>query len=254
MNIVWSIAKATYTEIIRERLLYGVFIIAALLTGASFFLATISLDQNTRVMQNTGLASIHLLSLFISVFICTNSMNRDVDRRALYFLFPKPVSRHQYILGKYLGFTLFLLTTLAILGGIFSLGVALVTPSILGAAAINIAYSFMEITLLLALATMFSSFTAPLNASLYTLALYAIGHSQTGLRQFVAELSNSFLDAVITGVYYILPNLEKFDVRKATLYEVAIPGAQTMGTVVYWILYTAVVLYLANLVMKKREL
>lgn len=254
MKIILSIAKATYREIIRERLLYGVFIIAALLTGASFFLATISLDQNARVMQNTGLASIHLLTLFICVFICTNSMNRDVERRALYFLFPKPVSRSQYILGKYLGFTLFLITTLAILGGIFSIGVALVTPSILDAAVINIAYSFMEISLLIALATLFASFTAPLNASLYTLALYAIGHSQTGLRQFVLEMSNKFLDAVITGVYYILPNLEKFDVRKATLYEVPIPSTQVVGTVFYWLLYTAVILYLANLVMKKREL
>lgn len=92
------IAKNTYREVIRERLLYGVWLAAALLTGASFFLATISLDQNTRVLQNTGLASIHILTVFIAVFVATNSMAHDVERRALYFLFPKPVSRPQYVL------------------------------------------------------------------------------------------------------------------------------------------------------------
>ena len=254
MNVIWSIAKATYKEIIRERLLYGIFLIAALITGASFFLATISLDQNARVLQNTGLASIHILTLFICTFVSTISMNRDIERRALYFLFPKPVSRSQYVLGKYTGFVLFLGTTLLVLGGLFSLGVALINPHVLGAAFINLAYSFMELSLLLSVAVLFASFTAPLNSALYTLALYVIGHSQSALKEFVSELHNSFLNAVIHGTYYILPNLEKFDVRKSTLYQVAIPTQQVVWTVTYWLLLTAIVLYLAGLVNAKREL
>jgi Cu-processing system permease protein len=254
MKPLWSIALTTYKEIIRERLLYGVFLIAALITGASFFLATISLDQNARVLQNTGLASIHILTLFIVVFVSTNSLNRDVERRALYFLFPKPVSRTQYVLGKYVGFVLFLLTTLAVLGGLFSLGVALVNAHVLAAAWINLAYSFMELTLLTGLAVLFASFTAPLNAALYTLSLYVIGHSQTSLKDFVAELHNNFLNAIIHGVYYVLPNLEKFDIRKATLYQVPIPASQVLWTIGYWALYLGIVLYLASLVTKKREL
>jgi ABC-type transport system involved in multi-copper enzyme maturation permease subunit len=254
MHVIWSIAKATYQETIRERLLYGIFLVAALITGASFFLATISLDQNARVLQNTGLASIHLLALFICVFVSTISMNRDVERRALYFLFPKPVSRTQYVLGKYLGFLLFLVTCLIILGGLFSIGVAFINPAVLPAAAINLAYSFMELSLLIALAVLFASFTAPLNAALYTLALYVIGHSQTSLRDFVSQLDSPFLSAIIRGVYYILPNLEKFDVRKATLYEVPITHGQVLWSVVYWVLFTSIILYLASLVTKKREL
>jgi len=254
MKIIWSIASATYREIIRERLLYGIFLIAALITGASFFISTISLDQNARVLQNTGLASIHLLTLFISVFVATNSLSRDIDRRALYFLFPKPVSRAHYVLGKYVGFTLFMLTTLIVLGGLFSIGVAVVNVHVLGAAAINLVYSFLEISLLIALATLFASFTAPLNASLYTLAIYAVGHSQSSLRDFVSGLNNSFLNGVIKTIYYVLPNLEKFDVRKSTLYQVPIPHGQVVWTIIYWILYTAIALYLAVLVTRKREL
>jgi len=254
MKIIWSIASATYREIIRERLLYGIFLIAALITGASFFLSTISFDQNVRVLQDIGLASIHVLTLFITVFVATNSLSRDVDRRALYFLFPKPVSRMHYVLGKYVGFILFMITTLVILGGLFSVGLAVIDTHVLLAAGINIMYSFLEISLLLALATLFASFTAPLNASLYTLAIYFVGHSQSSLRTFVAQLNNGFLNAVIKTVYYVLPNLEKFDVRKATLYQVPIPHSQVFWTLIYWALYLAIALYLAVLVTKKREL
>jgi ABC-type transport system involved in multi-copper enzyme maturation permease subunit len=247
------IAKNTYREISRERLLYGVWLAAALLTGASFFLATISLDQNARVLQNTGLASIHLLTVFITVFVATNSMAHDVDRRALYFLFPKPVSKQQYVVGKYLGFILFLLSTLLILGGLFSIGVAFLNSSVLGAAAINLAFSFLEVSLLIALATLFASFTAPLNAALYTLSLFFIGHSQSTLKAFVADMNNRFLEWVINGVYYILPNLEKFDVRKATLYQVEIPAMQVVWAVTYWVFAIVIVLYLATLVFRKQE-
>lgn len=250
---VWALASTTYREIIRERLLLGVFVVAALLTGASFFLATISLDQNSRVMLNTGLASIHLLSLLISVFVATNSINRDFERRALYFLLPKPISRSEYAVGKYLGFLLFLLTTIAILGGLFSLGALMVNQAVLSPALINLAYSVMELSLLLAIATLFASFTAPLNAALYTLGIYFIGHSQTSLKLFVGELEQPVMNGIIKVVYYVLPNLEKFDVRKATLYQVPIPLAEVGWTVFYWLIYTGVIIFLATRVMRKQE-
>ncbi|CAN5177118.1 ABC-2 transporter permease [soil metagenome] len=247
------IAKNTYREVIRERLLYGVWLAAALLTGASFFLATISLDQNTRVLQNTGLASIHILTVFIAVFVATNSMAHDVERRALYFLFPKPVSRPQYVVGKYVGFLMFLATTLIILGGLFSVGVAFLDSGVLVAALINICFSFLEVSLLLALATLFASFTAPLNASLYTLALFFIGHSQSSMKEYIGALGNSLLNGFVNVVYYILPNLEKFDVKKATLYNVAIPASQVGWSIFYWFIAVVVILFLATLIVRKQE-
>jgi ABC-type transport system involved in multi-copper enzyme maturation permease subunit len=247
------IAKNTYREASRERLLYGIWVAAALITGASFFLATISLDQNTRVLQNTGLASIHILTVFIAVFVATNSMAHDVERRALYFLFPKPLSKSQYVVGKYVGFLMFLFTTLLILGGLFSVGVAFLDTGVLMAALINICFSFLEVSLLLALATLFASFTAPLNASLYTLALFFIGHSQSSMKEYVSALGNSTLTWFTNAVYYLLPNLEKFDVKKATLYDIAIPASQVGWSLFYWIIAVSVVLFLATLVVRKQE-
>lgn len=251
--VIRSIAAATYREIIRERLLYGVLVVAALITAASFFLATISLDQNSRVLQNTGLASIHYLTLFITVFVATNSLNKDVEGRALYFLFPKPVSRADYVLGKYLGLLAFALTALAILGGLFVAGALALDSSIVGAAAINLGMSALELSLLTALAVLFGSFTAPLNASLYTLAFAFIGHSQSSLKNFFSEINNRFAEGLVNAVYYVLPNLEKFDVRKATLYEVPISAAHVLWAIAYWALLLAIVLYLAILAVRKRE-
>lgn len=253
MHTIWVIAKNTFKESIRERLLYGVLIIALLVTAASFFLATISFDQNGRVLQDVGLASIHLFALFICVFVATNSLHKDYERRALYLLFPKPISRGQYIVGKYLGFILLLFTTLLILGGLYSIGTAFTDPSLLLGTVINLCFSFMEISLLTAVAILFACFTAALNASLYTLALFVIGHSLGTLNDYVAKLSAPFLHGVVTVAYYLLPNLEKFDVRQAVLYGIPLPAGQVSWSIVYWIIYTALVLALAISVIKKQE-
>jgi Cu-processing system permease protein len=251
---VWTIAKNTYRELIRERLLYGVFLIAALVTALSFFMSTVSLGQEERILHNIGLSTIHLFTVFILVFVTTNAVSKDLDKRTVYFLFPKPISRGQYVGGKYLGFLLLLLTTLFILGAIFLIGVAATGhTAILSTALLNLSFSFMEIAVLVAIALLFASFTAPLNASLYTIALYIIGHSLTFMREFLAAEGSPWALRMVEIMYYIVPNLEKFDVRAASLYGIPLSAGQVIWTIFYGVVYVGVLLYLATQVVKKRE-
>lgn len=253
LHTIQTIALNTYKELIRDKLLYGILMVALLVTASSFFLATVSLGQNHRVLGNIGLTSIHLFAVFICVFVTANSLSKDIERRALYLLYSKPLTHAQYVLGKFAGFVLLLLTTLAILGGLFTIGVAFVDHSLLLDIIINLSYSFMEISLLISLALFLASFASPLNASLYTLGLFIIGHSLTTLKEFVVKASNLFLREVINVCYYILPNLDKFDVRRATLYGIAVPASTVFWSVFYWLLYTSILLYLAVQVTKARE-
>ena len=250
---IWVIGKNSYREIIRDKLLYGILLIGVLVTASCFFLATISLDQNARIMQNIGMAAITIFSLFICVFVSTNSMSKDLDRRALYLLFSKPISKAQYVLGKYLGMVLLLLTTLGILGGIFVVGSLFTDRSVIIPSLINLGYAFMELSFVIAIAILFASFTAPLNASLYTLSFYIIGHSMEMLKKFAFTSGSKVSIWLIDFCYYLLPNLEKFNVRTSTLYHLQIPASNVIGSVFYWLIYTAFILGLAVVVTNKRE-
>lgn len=250
---VWVIAKSNFQEIIRDRLLYGILIVALLVTGSSFFLATISLEQNSRILQNVGSAAIHLFALFITIFVATTSLHTDLERRTLYLLLSKPVSRTQYILGKFTGMLLLLLTTLVILGGLFGLGIFFTDRANFPPVIINLSYSLLEISLLTSLAILLATFSASLNATLYTVATYIIGHSLTLLRDYAHKLGNQVLDQVATLFYYLLPNLEKFDLRRPLLYGLDIPPYYFLYALGYSLLFITIFLYLAILVMKKRE-
>jgi ABC-type transport system involved in multi-copper enzyme maturation permease subunit len=247
------IAKNTYREIIRDRVLYGIVLMAVLVTSISFFLSTISLGQDARVLENSGLNIIHLLTTLILVFVATQSIARDFEKRALYFLFSKPTTRSQYVLGKYIGLVLLLLTTLLLLGGLYSIGILALHRELFGAGLISFAYSFLEISFLTALAIMFACFTSSLNAILYTLALFIIGHSLGTLKEYAVENNGPFMQKITTLCYYLLPNLEKFNQRPALLYNIPIPAADVFWSIIYWLLYSTLALWLGILIMKQRE-
>ena len=252
-KVIWIIAKNGYKEMIREKVVYGILAAGLLVTGSSFFLATVSLEQNHRVLENVGLASIHLFAFFINVFLTTTSMNKDFERRTLYLLFSKPISRSHYVLGKFASLCMLLITTLVILGGLFGIGAYFIDKSILLPLITSLGYSFLEISLLTAIALLLSSFTASLNASLYSVALFIIGHSLPALKDYADRLGGEVLQKLITACYYILPNLEKFDIRPALLYGISIPSGQVWATLGYWLVYTTLVLLLTISIMSQRE-
>lgn len=250
---IWVIALNSYKEIIRDKVLYGLMLIAFLVTGSIFFLSTISMEQNSRILQNIGLSAIHVFTLFILIFVTTNSIFKDLDGRALYMLFAKPISRAQYILGKYFGMILLLFTTLGLLGGLFIVGLLFIDRSIVIGSLISFTYTAMEACLITALTVLFASFTAPLNASLYSVAFFIIGHSLDMMKKYVAELGNRGVIWLMDFCYYLLPNLEKFNVRTAVLYDMNIPWQHIVWSFGYFAIYTAGLLVLAVVVMNKRE-
>ncbi|MEI6477998.1 MAG: ABC transporter permease subunit [bacterium] len=253
LSPIRTIAITTYKELIRDRLLYGILVAALLVTSATFFLGSISLDQDHRVIQNIGLASIHIFTTFILIFVASNAIFRDIERRALYLLLPKPISRTQYVLGKYVGLLLLLLTTLVVLGGFFIAGGFFIDRSLILGTLMVLPYSFLEISLLTALSILFASFAAPLNASLYTLAFFIIGHSLGSVRAYLDRFGTPLAQNLTAVCYYLLPNLDKFDIRQAVLYGMHISPAQVAWSLLYWLVYTGLILGLAVLVIQKRE-
>lgn len=250
---VLVLAGATYRELIRQRLLIGIGFVAALITALSFFLATVSLDQNARVLHNIGLATITLSAVLITVFVTVQTIARDFDGRMLYLLFPKPIGRGQYVLGRYLGLMALVATTLVTLGGLFALGTLATGNSLISDTLINLGYAFLELGVVAAVVQLFASFTAPLNATLYGFAFYIIGHSFGSLKEFFTLSGNAAAAKLIDGVGYVLPNLDKFDVRAATLYNIPLPFAGVATTILYAVTFSTIALILTTAVVRKQE-
>jgi ABC-type transport system involved in multi-copper enzyme maturation permease subunit len=103
MGRIWAIALNTFREAVRDRVLYGVVGFGALVQLFALALAELALDQQARVVRDVGLASVSLFSVIVAVFLGSSLLYKEIERKTLYVILPKPIRRDELLLGKYVG-------------------------------------------------------------------------------------------------------------------------------------------------------
>ncbi len=259
-----AIALNTFRETVRDRILYAFVLFAFLFTLAGIILGSLSIGQNERILQDMGLAVISMIGGIIAIFLGTNLVYKEIDRRTIYLILTKPIARWQFVLGKYLGlsFCIFVVTGLM---GIFLVGLlavfgAEVKALVLVAQAIGLIY--LELLFVIAVATFFSTFATPLMSVLFTLAIWLIGHmSQALLELSKLSQANTSDAACIPSctklgqvMYWIVPDLAKLTQVRYELISLRPVDCEILFYLITYILaYIIFLLLLSTLVTEQRE-
>ncbi len=251
---IHAIARNTLREALRSRLLYTLVFFAVLLIGSSALLATLSYVERERILQDIGLSAIRLMGAIIAVFVGVGLIHREVERRTVYTILSKPVSRTAFVVGKFAGLVATLWLMVGIMGLAFA-AVSLVAGAPLGwghLAALGL--TCVELALLVAVATLFSSFTTPTLASAFTLGVYLLGHLARDLRDLGAASDSHLAERVTAALYLVLPDLEAFDLVIPAVHGLTIPPGEALMATLYGFGYAALVLVLAAFVFERRDL
>ncbi len=118
MERTLAIALNTFREAVRDRVLYGVLGFATAVLLFTLALAELSLDQQRRVVLDVGLASISLFSVVIAVFLGSSLLYKEIEKKTLYVILPKPIRRHEFLIGKYLGIAITASVFVGIMGAV----------------------------------------------------------------------------------------------------------------------------------------
>lgn len=122
---VYAIALNTYREAVRDRVLFGVLVLAAAVLALTLALGELSLDQQMRVVTDLGLASISLFSVVVAIFLGSSLLYKEIERKTLYVILPKPIARYEFLLGKYFGIVATVGVFIAIMGALLLLVTAI---------------------------------------------------------------------------------------------------------------------------------
>src|SRR5213082_1182582 len=101
MRTIGYIAVNVFKESVRDKVLYNLVIFAVLLMAVSFLLGQLTAGQDIKIIKDLGLAAMSIFGLFIAVFIGIGLVSKEVERRSIYSLLAKPISRAEFITGKY---------------------------------------------------------------------------------------------------------------------------------------------------------
>jgi ABC-type transport system involved in multi-copper enzyme maturation permease subunit len=114
----YAIALNTFREAVRDRVLYGVLGFAVLVLLFTLALAELSLGEEERVVSDLGFASISLFSVVIAIFLGSSLLYKEIERKTLYVILPKPIARSEFLVGKYLGIALTALVFVGFMGAV----------------------------------------------------------------------------------------------------------------------------------------
>lgn len=266
MNAVRSVAVAVFRESVRDRVFYNLVLFAVLLVGASILIGQLTAGQDVKIIKDLGLSATSLFGLFIAIFVGISLVSKEVERRSVYPLFAKPIRRSEFIVGKYAGLLLTLLAnTLVMTAAIYlvlfflSRGVSPVMQKAWDAPALDpallkaIALIYVDIALVTAIALFFSTYSSPLLSAVFTLGIYVAGQFNTDLKRFDQIVSSPVASAVAKGLYYVLPDFARFDVKLAVVHGIPVPGLYVATAALYGAVYIAALLFGAILLFARRD-
>jgi Cu-processing system permease protein len=254
MHNILVIAKNTFKLEIREKILYAIIGFGIFYVIVMLFLSDLVLRELPMV-KSFGLLGIYFFNVIVALFLGTTSFYKDVERKISYFVLAKPVSRGQFILGKFLGLCLVMLFASAILGVAYLALIFYAQGGFDALGILAIFMQFLEMALFLSFAIFVTTFSSSLLSIVYTSAVFFAGHIVSSLLADAKAIGlGGFRLLAVKVMYYVLPNLEKFNVRDLAVHPVAMPLQSFFLACLYAAAYAAFFLFAAIWIFGKKEL
>jgi len=258
MGVILAIAKATYRESIRQRVLLVVLLLGLMLIGVSYAFSYLSTGEEFRFVVDFGLVGITLVGVGLAVILGGFMIPNEVDRRVVFTILSKPVSRFQYLLGKFVGAAAVIAMIDLLMGLAFIL--AYVKKHPLGMDALNLVVPmsiftiYLQTIVLLSIATMLSTIASPIFTMIATGFAYIVGAVNSSVL-YLSTRSDDTATKVVFGVLSkLIPAFNNFDLRAVLLEQTALDiNGLLVNVVGYTVIYCLVVLALAWIMFNERE-
>ena len=251
-----AIARNAFREAVRDRVLYNLVLFVLLLTVVAIFIGELSGGQERKIIIDLGLSTMLLFGVFISIFVGVGLVYKEIERRTIYAIFSKPVSRAEFLIGKYLGLCLTLLVNVLVMGAGVSLALLYVGggeerlgltiwPAIL--------LIYVELMIITSVALLFSSFSSPALSALLTFLVFTIGHFSSDLKTLAGSMESGVARWLFNGLYYLLPNLNNYSYITPAAHGQVPTLVNVSLALAYAAVYIFIIMATASLVLSKRN-
>jgi ABC-type transport system involved in multi-copper enzyme maturation permease subunit len=269
MKRVMALSVITFWEGIRNRSVFGIVLFALFILGLNVAVAGFFMRQVGKVTVDMNLSALSLAGILLVLFVGLNLIAKDIDRKTIQLVLSKPISRSEYILGKFLGIQMFVLASLLVLLA-FSCATVLLLLTIYPdyfsgfswtIFSVAVFFTYVKLSVLTAIVVLFSTITTSSFITLiFSTCIYIVGAT---IEDVIFYLQSSFaaeglaisgpLLKLINIVAYIIPNFAVFDFKIEAAHGLPIGLDRVIFSLGYGALYIILVLLAASLIFRRRE-
>lgn len=253
MSRIGAVMANTFRESIRDKVFYVLLFFAVTTILGSKVLGWVSIGQDVKIIKDICLAAMSIFGTLIAIFVGANLVYKEIDKKTLYTLLAQPMHRHEFMLGKYLGL-------LAVIG----VSIVFMTAGATGylwlmGGTINVVWFqaivliFLKLVLITAFSILLSTLVSPILGAIVVVSFYFAGHATEIFRNLPTEFEGTAVKSVLEVVYYIIPNLNLFNLQSEAANNVPVASGYIGYSVVYGLAWTALLLILACMAFERRD-
>ena len=251
---IWAIAQNTFREAIRNKILHSILFFAFGMIVISIALKEVTIGEQDKVVRSISQSSIDFFASIMAMFLGISTIGSELENKTIYTLLSKPISRAQFLLGKFGGIILTISTEIGLLclfyTAIISVQQGFPTPVFF----LSLVLLMIEVMLITAWSVFWASYSSQMTASAFLFAVFIIGHLADDIWLFASEAEHPAFQELGRLLYYILPNFEALSIRTEAIHNEIVPLRQFLFALGYGLSYTCFVLIGANALFSRRDI
>ncbi len=253
MNGFFALVWSGFSEARRNRVTSVVFAFALVLLLSTTLVLDLTISTFRRVIVDLGLGAMSLMGVFLAIFLSCGLLAREIERRTIFLIVSKPISRNGFLLARYGGnlvtLALLLLGMTAIyVAQLLFYGVDFTQPQVL-----SIVGLFFELMVLSAVGFLMSSFSSPIVSALISVGIYIAGHLSGDIYNLAKRSESAAAQVLGKAVYYALPNLDRLNFRAQATYDQSVAWGEFGGAVAVALAWSALFIVVASAIFQRRD-
>lgn len=209
MRSIFIIAQTTFRELIREKMFIIIFFLALALLLLSVALSNLSIWEFQRILSDFSLASMEIAALGIALFSGSFMIFKEIEKQTCLLLLSKPVSRREFLIGKFLGLSALILLTLVTLTVLLNL--ILFQSNFIGNSFIILVNIYLKILVVLSLVFLLSVYIRPVISLLFGLSFYLYSHGINSVEFLIKKTKDENLIALQRILEAVSPQFFRFN-------------------------------------------
>ena len=239
---MFNIAINTFRELARNKILYMILFFWVLLIVFSLALASLSMGQTDKIVLDFWLAMIEIFWLVSVIFIWSQLIFKEIEWKTIYLILSKPISRYQFILWKFVWFSMILACIVFFQSVIFAWLLIYSKTAITYLIPAAIVFIYFKLILLFAIILFFSTFVSSILSIVLTILIYFISHSLTSIIDMAVHAKSAVMLNIGKVCYLVFPNFEALNIKSAIMSWVKISYQFIAFNMLYALIYLILIL------------
>jgi len=247
-----SLIYINVQEWIRLKFFHVVFFLALSYIALTYLLGSLSFLERQRLIFDLGLAGVELTVVFISAFIATHALSRDIDRKTILLILARPIQRWK-ILFSYL-ISLFVLNSVVVF--VFGLIMFLYLDD--KSQAVQLLVSLLMIllkgTVISAFGLMCSVLARAMFGMVLSLFFWLSAYSVPDLQYFAERIKNPVLNASAQFLDFVIPQFYRFNWKTYAFLSADIDIHKIIWSGLHCLIWFLFLFFLAKLFFQRKEI